>query len=115
MSKSNPRVAIVSDMSLQRLALAHAVKGQGYDLVLNSSPDRLDAKLFNSVTPDVWIVDMQEEDDDLLDKVLDTGVPVLFGLDQAPAQGTRQYPRWERRVFIKLYDVVRSQLYKGYN
>ena len=47
MSKSNPRVAIVSDMSLQRLALAHAVKGQGYDLVLNSSPDRLDAKLFN--------------------------------------------------------------------
>ena len=37
MSKSNPRVAIVSDMSLQRLALAHAVKGQGYDLVLNSS------------------------------------------------------------------------------
>ena len=106
MSKSNPRVAIVSDMSLQRLALAHAVKGQGYDLVLNSSPDRLDAKLFNSVTPDVWIVDMQEEDDDLLDKVLDTGVPVLFGLDQAPAQGTRQYPRWERRVFIKLYDVV---------
>ena len=106
MSKSNPRVAIVSDMSLQRLALAHAVKGQGYDLVLNSSPDRLDAKLFNSVTPDVWIVDMQEEDDDLLDKVLETGVPVLFGLDQAPAQGTRQYPRWERRVFIKLYDVV---------
>jgi chemosensory pili system protein ChpB (putative protein-glutamate methylesterase) len=46
------------------------------------------------------------EDDDLLDRVLDSGVPVLFGLDQAPAQGTRQYPRWERRVFIKLYDVV---------
>ena len=106
MTKRNPRVAIVSDMSLQRLALAHAVKGQGYDLVLNSSSDRLDEKLFNSVTPDVWIVDMQEENDDLLDRVLDGGVPVLFGLDQAPAQGTRQYPRWERRVFIKLYDVV---------
>ena len=53
MTKRNPRVAIVSDMSLQRLALAHAVKGQGYDLVLNSSSDRLDEKLFNSVTPDV--------------------------------------------------------------
>jgi chemosensory pili system protein ChpA (sensor histidine kinase/response regulator) len=36
MTKRNPRVAIVSDMSLQRLALAHAVKGQGYDLVLNT-------------------------------------------------------------------------------
>lgn len=106
MTKRNPRVAIVSDVSLQRLALAHAVKGQGYDLVLNSSPERLDDRLFKSVEPDVWIVDLQEEDDDLLDRVLDSGVPVLFGLDAAPPQGTRQYPRWERRVFIKLYDVV---------
>jgi chemosensory pili system protein ChpB (putative protein-glutamate methylesterase) len=45
MTKRNPRVAIVSDMSLQRLALAHAVKGQGYDLVLNTSPERLDERL----------------------------------------------------------------------
>jgi hypothetical protein len=44
--------------------LAHAVKGQGYDLVLNSSPERLDERLFNSVHPDVWIMDMQDEDDD---------------------------------------------------
>lgn len=106
MAKRNPKVAIVSDISLQRLALAHAVKGQGYDLVLNSSPERLDDRLFKSVEPDVWIVDLQNEDDELLDRILDLGVPVLFGLDAAPAQGTRQYPRWERRVFIKLYDVV---------
>lgn len=106
MTKRNPRVAIVSDMSLQRLALAHAVKGQGYDLVLNTSPERLDERLFKSVSPDVWIVDIEDEDDELLDRVLNSGLPVLFGLDQAPVQGTRQYPRWERRVFIKLYDVV---------
>lgn len=106
MTKRNPRVAVVSDMSLQRLALAHAVKGQGYDLVLNSSSERLDDRLFKSVEPDVWIIDLQDEDDELLERVLDSGVPVLFGLDTAPAQGTRQYPRWERRVFIKLYDVV---------
>ena len=106
MAKRNPKVAIVSDISLQRLALAHAIKGQGYDLVLNSSPERLDDRLFKSVEPDVWIVDLQNEDDELLDRILDLGVPVLFGLDAAPAQGTRQYPRWERRVFIKLYDVV---------
>ncbi len=106
MAKRNPKVAIVSDISLQRLALAHAVKGQGYDLVLNSSPERLDDRLFKSVEPDVWIIDLQNEDDELLDRILDLGVPVLFGLDAAPAQGTRQYPRWERRVFIKLYDVV---------
>ncbi|WP_170106991.1 chemotaxis protein CheB [Agitococcus lubricus] len=93
-------------MSLQRLALAHAVKGQGYDLVLNCAPDRLDNKLFNAADPDVWLIDLQEEDDDLIERVLATDVPVLFGLDVAPTQGTRQYPRWERRVFIKLYEVV---------
>ncbi len=107
MTKRNPRVAIISDMSLQRLALAHAVKGHGYDLVLNSAPERLDEKTFSPAnSPDVWLIDLQDEDDDLLDKVLATDIPVLFGLDQAPPQGTRQYPRWERRVFIKLHEIV---------
>lgn len=105
-SVHNPRVAIISDSSLQRLALAHAVKGHGYDLVLNVPPDRLDAKTLANVVPDVWLVDMQDEDDDLLDKLLSQEAPILFGVEQAPVQGTRAYPRWERRVFIKLHEVI---------
>ncbi len=105
-SVHNPRVAIVSDSSLQRLALAHAVKGYGYELSLNIPPERLDDKVLNTAHPDVWLVDMQEEDDNLLDKLLSQDAPVLFGVEQAPVQGSRAYPRWERRVFIKLHDVI---------
>lgn len=105
-SGRNPRVAIISDSSLQRLALAHAVKGHGYELVLNVPPERLDAKTLTQVVPDVWLVDMQEEDDDLLDKLLSQEAPILFGVETAPVQGTRAYPRWERRVFIKLHEVI---------
>lgn len=105
-STHNPRVAIVSDSSLQRLALAHAVKGHGYDLVLNIPPERLDDKTLRNTHTDVWLVDLQHEDDDLLDKLLACDTPILFGLEPAPNQGTRQYPRWERRVFIKLHETI---------
>ena len=83
-SVHNPRVAIVSDSSLQRLALAPAVKGHGYDLALNIPPERLDQKTLANTKADVWLVDMHEEDDDLLDKLLSGDTPILFGVEQAP-------------------------------
>ena len=105
--RQNPRVGIVSDSSLQRIALAQAVKGHGYELCLNTSPDKLDEAALAAAELDVWVVDMQDEDDEFLDRLLDNSVsPILFGLEQAPAQGTRNYPCWERRVFVKLKEAV---------
>ncbi|MES2918652.1 MAG: chemotaxis protein CheB [Pseudomonadota bacterium] len=105
--RRNPRVGVVSDSNLQRLALAQAVKGHGYELCFNTSPDKLDAPALDSAELDVWVVDMQDEDDEFLDRLLDhSAAPILFGLEQAPAQGTRSYPRWERRVFVKLKETV---------
>ena len=53
------------------------------------------------------MVDTQDEDDAFLDRLLDhTEVPILFGLEEAPSQGARHYPRWERRVFVKLKETV---------
>ena len=40
--RRNPRIGVVSDSNLQRLALAQTVKGYGYELSFNTSPDRLD-------------------------------------------------------------------------
>ncbi|MDF2446685.1 MAG: protein-glutamate methylesterase [Moraxellaceae bacterium] len=105
--RRNPRVGVVSDSNLQRIALAQAVKGHGYELCFNTSPDKLDEAALDSAELDVWVVDMQDEDDDFLDRLLDhSAAPILFGLEQAPAQGTRNYPRWERRVFVKLKETV---------
>lgn len=105
--RRNPRVGVVSDSNLQRLALAQAVKGHGYELGINTAPDKLDEAALDSADLDVWVVDLQDEDDEFLDRLLDhSAVPILFGLEQAPAQGTRNYPRWERRVFVKLMETV---------
>lgn len=105
--RRNPRIGVVSDSNLQRLALAQTVKGHGYELGLNTSPDRLDEATLNTAELDVWLVDMQEEDEVFLDRLLDnSAAPILFGLEEAPAQGSRSYPRWERRVFVKLKETV---------
>lgn len=103
--RRNPRVGVIADSNLQRLALSSAVKGHGYELGLNIGPERLEDSALSGL--DVLLVDMAEEDEAFLDRLLDhTDAPILFGLEQAPAQGTRQYPRWERRVFVKLQDTV---------
>lgn len=104
--RRNPRVGVISDSNLQRLALSQAVKGHGYELGLNSSPDRMDDSALGTEL-DVWLVDMEEEDEAFLDRLLDhTSAPILFGLEAAPVQGTRNYPRWERKVYVKLQETV---------
>ncbi|MDP2227023.1 MAG: chemotaxis protein CheB [Moraxellaceae bacterium] len=105
--RRNPRIGVVSDSNLQRLALAQAVKGHGYELCFNTSPDRLDVSTLDAAEIEAWVVDMQDEDDEFLDRLLDhTAAPILFGLEEAPPQGARSYPRWERRVYVKLRDTV---------
>lgn len=105
--RRNPRIGVVSDSNLQRLALAQTVKGHGYELSFNTSPDRLDEKTLDDAELEAWVVDMQDEDDEFLDRLLDhTAAPILFGLEEAPPQGARNYPRWERRVFVKLKETV---------
>lgn len=105
--RQNPRVGVVSDSNLQRLALSQAVKGHGYELRFNTAPDKLDEAALADADLDVWVVDMQGDDEAFLDRLLDhTDAPILFGLEEAPPQGSRNYPRWERRFFIKLKDTV---------
>lgn len=105
--RRNPRIGVVSDSNLQRLALAQAVRGHGYELSVNTSPERLDESALDGAELEAWVVDVQDEDDAFLDRLLDhTAAPILFGLEEAPPQGARNYPRWERRVYIKLRDTV---------
>lgn len=111
--RRNPRIGVVSDSNLQRLALAQTVRGHGYELSLNTSPDRLDEAALHAAELDVWLVDMQEEDEEFLDRLLDNSeAPILFGLEEAPVPGSRTYPRWERRVFVKLKETVGEPVLK---
>ncbi|WP_203142165.1 chemotaxis protein CheB [Marinobacter mangrovi] len=99
-----PGVAIVSDSPLQRRRLQDAVGKFGLDSRFTGDPDRL---LAQPAIPDVelWLVTLEDEADHptLFDFLLEnTEAPILFGVDEAPAPGTTEAFRWERRLLDKL-------------
>jgi len=102
------RIAVVADTSLQRHLLQQALAGNGYEVVLNSDPGRLDEASLASCEADLWLIDLaQMEDTPLLDELIEAcQVPVLFGQGQAPERHSEHYPRWERRLIGKLKRLV---------
>ena len=106
--RSTGRVAVLADTSLQRHVLQQTLQANGYEVLLNSDPQRLDQEQLSACRPDLWLVDMaQSEDSPLIDQLLEEAVvPVLFGEGQAPERGSEQYPRWERRLVGKLKRLV---------
>lgn len=102
------RIAVIADTSLQRHVLQQALTGSGYQVVLNSDPQRLDEEALAACEADLWLVDLaQLEDSPLVDNLLErASAPVLFGEGQAPERHSENYPRWERRLFGKLKRLV---------
>ena len=72
---------MIADTSLQRHVLQQALSGNGYQVVLNSDPARLDEEALAACEPDLWLVDLaQSEDSPLVDNLLErSNAPVLFG------------------------------------
>lgn len=106
--KAAARIAVIADTSLQRHVLQQALTGSGYQVVLNSDPQRLDEEALAACEADLWLVDLaQSEDSPLVDNLLErASAPVLFGEGQAPERHSENYPRWERRLFGKLKRLV---------
>ena len=106
--RSSGRVAVIADTSLQRHVLQQTLQANGYQVLLNSDPQRLDDEQLQGCSPDLWLVDLaQMEDSPLIDLLLErASVPVLFGEGQAPERSSEHYPRWERRLVGKLKRLV---------
>ncbi|WP_437879358.1 chemotaxis protein CheB [Pseudomonas sp. LRF_L74] len=102
------RIAVIADTSLQRHVLQQALVGNGYQVVLNSDPARIDEEALANCEPDLWLVDLaQSEDSPLVDNLLEkTEAPILFGEGHAPERHSENYPRWERSLFGKLKRLV---------
>ncbi|MEQ9726715.1 chemotaxis protein CheB [Pseudomonas sp. WHRI 8822A] len=102
------RIAVIADTSLQRHVLQQALSSNGYQVVLNSDPARLDGAALQACEADLWLVDLvQSEDLPLIDTLLaEAEVPVLFGEGHAPERSSENYPRWERRLVGKLKKLV---------
>ncbi|MBM7062344.1 chemotaxis protein CheB [Pseudomonas sp. UL073] len=106
--KTAGRIGVIADTSLQRHVLQQALAGNGYEVVLNSDPARLDDEALAAHSVDLWLVDLaQLEDSPLVDRLLERAdAPVLFGEGHAPERHSEHYPRWERRLVAKLKKLV---------
>ncbi|UVE18131.1 chemotaxis protein CheB [Pseudomonas sp. LS44] len=106
--KAAGRIAVLADTSLQRHVLQQALAANGYEVVLNSDPARLDEDALEACCADLWLVDLaQSEDSPLVDSLLERfAAPVLFGEGHAPERHSENYPRWERRLVGKLKRLV---------
>jgi chemosensory pili system protein ChpB (putative protein-glutamate methylesterase) len=102
------RIGVIADTSLQRHVLQQALTANGYTVVLNSDPARLEEADLAAVEADLWLVDLaQTEDSPLVNALLERDTcPVLFGEGHAPERHSEHYPRWERRMFGKLKRLV---------
>ncbi|WP_084308717.1 chemotaxis protein CheB [Phytopseudomonas flavescens] len=102
------RIAVIADTSLQRHVLQQALSSNGYQVVLNSDPARLDDAALRECDAELWLVELAHSDDlPLIDALMeDARVPVLFGEGHAPERSSEHYPRWERRLVGKLKKLV---------
>ncbi|MBB3103873.1 chemotaxis protein CheB [Azomonas macrocytogenes] len=102
------RIAVIADTSLQRHTLQRVLDVNGYQVVLNRDPQRLEEADLSACQADLWLIDLtQIEDSLLIDTLLEKSVvPVLFGEGDAPRQQSDEYSQWERRLVGKLKRLV---------
>lgn len=99
-----PRLFVIADRPLQRIALAEMIQSCGYDLVDNLPPDRLKPAHLNS-KPDLWLLDVVDQEAVL--EQIGFDAPVMFGIDAAPQLTDRQaYGRWMRVLSRKLLKLL---------
>lgn len=109
MSRPAARIGVIADTTLQGHLLSNAIRGQGYDVVVNTDPGHLDERWFGGASLDLWVVDLSREDlwSNFLDRFLESSAaPILFCDGQAPPRTSPDYPRWERRLLSKMLDYV---------
>lgn len=103
------RVGVIADDKQQGYLLALAIRGQGYQVVVNTDPAGLEPHWHEDGALDIWVVDLSSEDrwQDFLDHLLEAAaVPLLFCDGQAPARTADEYPKWERRLVTKLVGFI---------
>lgn len=107
--KAAAKVGVISDELLQQHLIKSVLMHFGFNVVLTTDPDRIKDNPSLATDVDVWIVDIMDEDgehQDWLDDLLVGDIPVLFGMGEAPQRHCETYPRWEKRLFAKLKELL---------
>jgi len=106
-----PKVGILADDRLQQHLLKSALVHFGFDVVVNADPSRMDLLNLDELTLDAWLIDLRDEDGEhlhWLDRLLDADTPVLMGVARAPNKNCPTFPKWEKRLYSKLREMVQA-------
>lgn len=109
--KAAARVGIICDELLQQHLIKSALMHFGFNVVLTTDPERFTDNPNLAAKVDAWIIDIADEGEDgehldWLDELLLGDIPVLFGMGEAPQRHCETYPRWEKRLFSKLKELL---------
>lgn len=107
--RDNPRLGVIADSTLQRHNLCKTIESTGYEVGISLSPERVDTEQIRGGSIDLWWVEIEDEDKwaDFVSLIYEeASCPILIGDGYAPPATSPKYPRWERRIYTKILDIV---------
>ena len=105
MKGKHNRVGIIASSALVQHQMQLVIADAGYEIAVNTSPDRLNKKFLGNETIRLWVVELEEDEQwsDFVQEILElTESPILFGDGAIPGKNDEDYPRWRRRIHEKL-------------
>lgn len=105
MKGQHNRVGVIAASPLVQHQLQVVIANAGYDVAVNTSPERLNKQLLKNETIRLWVIELEENDqnDDFVQDVLELAeAPVLFGDGNIPGKNDEDYLGWQRRIHDKL-------------
>lgn len=103
------RVGIIAETPLAQHQLQKVVEEAGYEVAVNTSPERLKLDLLSNETIRVWVVELEDHEawETFLHELLERAeAPILFGDANLPGKNDDGYLRWMRRMQSKLNEVA---------
>ncbi len=111
LNKAAAKVGIIADNLLQQHLLKSALINFGFNVVLTTDPDRMNDNSDLGAEVEAWVVDIADDEGEQLewlDLLFEGDLPVLFGMGEAPQRNCETYPRWEKRLYSKMKELLKG-------
>ncbi|MHA7880739.1 MAG: chemotaxis protein CheB [Saccharospirillum sp.] len=103
------RIGIIAETPLVQHQLQKVIEESGYEVAVNTSPERLNPDWLSNETIRVWVVELEDHEawEAFLHELLERAqAPILFGDASLPAKNDDDYGRWKRRMEAKLNELA---------
>lgn len=107
------RIGIIADSNEQQHILRSALLALGFRIAVVSSPKFLEEKWFSSEDADLIVIDLVEQDqwDGFIDRMIEESpATLMFSDGNAPPTYSGKYPRWQKRLLIKISSLMNLEV-----